>query len=79
MKVTIEISKKYIPALKEISTTWGMKTIESFCESEILSVIKENLTNYGYDKNGNKIKPIEDKEDSWIWYGHPVQKPANVF
>jgi len=79
MKISININDDFVTVANEISISCGMKNLESFIESEILSIIKENLESYGYNENGNKIESTEYEEPIWIFDDRYVQEPSNIF
>ncbi len=77
MVFKIDIDPKYTDVLSDIAQTQKFKSSSDFIQNEMLSIIKENLKDYGYDENGvrldiakeNATPEIDDiSEHAPTWY-----------
>ena len=53
--INVCIPKKYMRAANDISRAQRFTSVKDWAESEVLSIIKENLNDYGYNLDGDEI------------------------
>lgn len=60
--VRVFFPKKLKRAINEMKIANGFESISDWIQDEFMLIVKDNLEDYGYDKNGNKVGHEEFSE-----------------
>ena len=70
MNITIQIDDRFKEIVDELRLTLNASSISEMVQIEMNEIIRSNLDDYGYNKDGSKkskIDPFELCDDSVYW------------